>query len=299
MNFATLPPEVTSGRLHDGPGCATMVESVTAWEQLTIRLSTAAADYRAVTSKVAAKGAVAAAVTDAATLFVDWLSAAAGHAQQAAAHARTAAHAYETALAATASPAAVADNRALRTALVAANSLGQRGPAIAAAEADYERMWACNVAAMYAYAGACAEASTIAPFSSPPSAAAPEPTSWVLQSAPDLVAAAQHVMAAIPQALQDISHSPPTTFDAALAPVTPSLSKLSSLTAPSGVAIAHLNSLNKSAALRWLLPNQGGATGAAITARLGRAGSTGSLSVPPAWSTGAGSALAGAAVRAV
>ncbi|SPM37542.1 PPE family protein [Mycobacterium rhizamassiliense] len=299
MNFAALPPEVTSGRLHQGPGCTTLLESVTAWEQLTIRLSTAAADYRAVTSKLAARAAVATAVTDAAALFVDWLSSAAGHAQQAAAHAGAAAHAYETALAASATPAAVAGNRALRTALVATNCLGQHGPAIAAAESDYERMWAQNVDAMYAYAGACADASTIAPFSSPPSAAAREPRSWVLQSAPELVAAGQQVMDAIPQALHGISHSPPTTFDAALAPVTPSLSKLSSLTAPSGLAIAHLNSLNKSAALRWLLPNQGGATSPVITARLGRAGSTGMLSVPPAWSTGAGLALAGAAVRAV
>ena len=62
------------------------------------------------------------------------------------------------------------------------------------------------------------------------------------------------------------------TFDIRLLPVTPSLSKLSSLTAPSGASIGYLNSLNKAAALRWLLPNQGGAGGPVITARLGRAG---------------------------
>lgn len=299
MNFATLPPEITSRRMHQGPGCTTLIDSATAWEQLAIRLCTAAADYRAVTRKLTARSAAVTAVAEAAAPFVEWLGAAAAHAHQAAAHAAAAACAYETALAATVPPAAVDDNRALRMALAGRNCLGQRSPAIAAAEADYDRMWAGNVGAMYAYAGACARASTIAPFTSPPSTAAPEPSSWVLQSAPELVSAGHHVMTAIPQALQGLSHSPPMTFDIRLAPVTPSLSKLSSLTAPSGASIGYLNSLNKAAALRWLLPNQGGAGGPVITARLGRAGSTGTLSVPPAWSTGIGAGPANAAVRAV
>ena len=298
MNFSTLPPEITSGRLHQGPGCTTLLDSVTAWEQLAIRLCTAAADYRAVTTKLAARSAAATTETEAAAPFIEWLGAAAAHAAQAAAQASAAAHAYETALAATVSPGAVDDNRSTRTSLAGNNCLGHAGPAIAAAEADYERMWAQNVGAMYAYAGACARASTITPFSSPPATSTPEPSTWALQSAPELVSAGQRVMGAIPQALQGISHSPSLTFDACLAPVTPSLSKLSSLTAPSGSTIGHLNSLNKAAALRWLLPNQGGAAGPTVSARLGKAGTNGTLSVPPAWSTGTGAGLANTAVRA-
>ena len=105
-------------------------------------------------------------------------------------------------------------------------------------------------------------------------------------------------MSAIPDALQRFSSSPRVRLDACLSSVTPALSKLSSLSTPSGFAINYLNYLNKAAALRWLLPDQGGARGPAITARLGRATSIATLSVPQAWSSGAGAGLAGAAVRA-
>ena len=65
MNFATLPPEINSGRMHRGPGPGSMTEAATAWEQLATRLYTAAADYRAVTSRVAAAcaGPASAAIT--------------------------------------------------------------------------------------------------------------------------------------------------------------------------------------------------------------------------------------------
>ena len=63
MNFATLPPEITSGRMYEGIGWVTMVEASRAWDRLAIRLCTAAADYRAVTSKLARRGGPAAAAT--------------------------------------------------------------------------------------------------------------------------------------------------------------------------------------------------------------------------------------------
>lgn len=279
-----------------------MIEAVTAWEKLAIRLCTAAADYRGVTSKQAVRdgGPALSAVAEATAPYIEWLDAAAALAQHTAAQAQAAATAYDTALAAMVPPSTIEENRRLRKSLAKKNCLGQRGPAIADTEGDYERMWARDVVAMYAYAGACAAASTMAPFTSPPASddGASVPRSWVLKSAPELVCAGHTVMTAIPGALQRFSSSPRTALDTCLSDATPALSKLSSLSAPSGFAINYLNHLNKAAALRWLLPDQGGARGPAITARLGRAASIATLSVPQAWSSGAAAGPAGAAVRA-
>jgi len=284
MNFATLPPEINSGRMYGGPGSGSMTEAGAAWERLAVRLYTAGADYRAVTAKLAA------ATTDA-TAYIDWLTAAATYAERAATGAAAAASARETALAAIVPPPVIDANRARRRSLASRNCLGQSSPAIADAEAEYERMWARDVDAMHAYAGASADASTMTAFTPPPGAAGrADPgtaTTWAVKSAPELVSAGQQVMTAIPEALQTLSVSPQTTLDVPLSPVTSSLSKLSSLSAPSDFAISHLNSLNKAAALRWFSPGQGGARGAAVTAGLGRGTSigtsTGTLSVPHAW----------------
>jgi PPE-repeat protein len=291
MNFATLPPEINSGRMYEGPGSGSMTEAVTAWERLGIRLCTAAADYRAVTSKLATEwgGSALTAMSEATAPCIDWLNAAAAQAEHAATQAKAAASAHETAFATMVPPPAIDANRAQRTSLAKANCLGQTSPAIADTEADYERMWAQDADAMYAYAGASAAASTLKPFTSPPAVAGPTnqgaAVTWAVKSAPELVSAGHQVMTTIPETLQALSLSPLTTFDASLSPVTSSLSELSSLSAPSGFAITHLNSLNKAAALRWLLPDQGGARGPAITAGFGRGTLIGTLSVPRTWAT--------------
>lgn len=59
--------------------------------------------------------------------------------------------AYEAAFAATVHPALVAANRALVAWLAGSNVFGQNTPAIAAAEAIYEQMWAQDVVAMLNY----------------------------------------------------------------------------------------------------------------------------------------------------
>jgi PPE-repeat protein len=288
MNFATVPPEINSGRMYEGPGSGSMTEAATAWEQLATRLYTAAADYHAVTSKLAAvcAGPASAAMTEATAPYIDWLDATATHAERAAARAAAAAIAHETALAAMVPPSAIEANRARRRSLATANCLGQTSAAIAEAEAEYERMWAQDAGAMHAYAGASADASTLTPFTPPPTTMeGANGDTWALRSAPELVSAGHRVMTTIPEALQAVSSSALTTFDTSLLPLTSSLSKLSSLSAPSDTAIKHLNSLNKAAALRWLLPNQGDARGAPITAGFGRGVPIGSVSVPRAWAT--------------
>jgi PPE-repeat protein len=271
MDFATLPPEINSGRMYSGPGAGSMMKAATAWDGLATRLCTAAADYRA--------------VTVAAAPYLDWLNVVAAQARLAAARAAAAAGAHQSALAAMVPPPVIAANRARRRSLARQNCLGQTGPAIADLDGEYERMWARDADAMYAYAGASADAAAVPPFTSPPAHRCAAAGTWVVKSAPDVIAAGSRVMSTISLALHALSVSPLASFDASLAPATASLSRLSSLSAPSGFAITYLNFLNKQAALRSLSTKPAAAP-AASTVRFGRGASIGKLSVPPAWAAG-------------
>ena len=301
MNSGTLPPETNSGRMYSGPGAGSMIEAATVWDRLGARLDDMAAGYGAVTAKLACgwQGPAATAITQAAASYLGWLNATAARAQQAATQAKAAASAYESAFAAMVPPSVVDANRARRMSLAWTNCLGQTSPAIADTEADYERMWARDADAMYAYARASADASTLTRFSSPPSGTRPAgparrgvtpASSWTLTAAPEVISAGNQVMSTIPDALRALYTSPPATFDASLSSVTSFLSKLSSLSAPTDCAISHLNSLNKeavlsnAAALRALIPGRR-AGGTASTGGFGRGVAIGTLSVPRAWGT--------------
>ncbi|WP_156688540.1 PPE family protein [Mycobacterium sp. Marseille-P9652] len=290
MSFAMLPPEVNSGRMHHGPGSASLAGAATAWDRLAVRLRAAAADCRAVASQLGRSSADRGATQTAgcARAYADWLAAAATHAEGAATRADAAVRAYQTAHAAVVPPAVIAANLRRRKSLRLANFLGHASAAIADTEADYERMWAQDAEAMYAYARASADASPLTPFVSPPSARRTSgggSRGWRLTSAPAVLSAGRGVMATIPDALRALSRSPLASLDAALSPVTSPLSRLGSLSAPSGAAISHLNRLNKAAALRRLFP--GGARGETTGPRVGRAAVIGVLSVPQAWSAAA------------
>jgi PPE-repeat protein len=282
MTFATLPPEANSGRMYTGPGAGSMIDAAIIWDGLAAQLHNMAAAYGAVTAKLACawQGPAAMAITQAAAPYLAWLDATCERAHQTATHAKAAASAYDSAFAAMVPPPVIEANRARRISLASTNCLGQTSPAIADIEADYEQMWAHDADAMYAYARASADASALGQFSSPPSATGP---------APEVISAGNQVMSTIPEALQSLSASPLTRFDVSLSPVTPSLSKLSSLSAPRDVAISRLNSLNKAAvldsaaALYALIPKIGRANGALLTRGFGRGISIGTLSVPRVW----------------
>ncbi|WP_031710228.1 PPE family protein, partial [Mycobacterium tuberculosis] len=145
MNFAVLPPEVNSARIFAGAGLGPMLAAASAWDGLAEELHAAAGSFASVTTGLAGDawhGPASLAMTRAASPYVGWLNTAAGQAAQAAGQARLAASAFEATLAATVSPAMVAANRTRLASLVAANLLGQNAPAIAAAEAEYEQIWA-------------------------------------------------------------------------------------------------------------------------------------------------------------
>ena len=161
MNFLVLPPEVNSARVHGGGGSGSTLAAVAAWDGLAAELRSAAASFWSVTSGVSAQwwqGPSSAAMGEATASYTAWLGAAAAQAEQAAAQARVAAAAFEVAFAATVHPAGVTANRAQLVALVGSNVFGQNASAIAAVEAEYERMWAQDVAAMVGYHAAASAA---------------------------------------------------------------------------------------------------------------------------------------------
>ncbi|BBX96406.1 hypothetical protein MLAC_17000 [Mycobacterium lacus] len=168
MNFSVLPPEVNSARLFSGAGSAPMLAAAAAWNGLADELSAAASSFSSVTSGLASQawqGPAAQAMTAAAAPYAGWLSAAAARATGAAGQAQAVADAFEAARAATIHPLAVAANRNGLVQLVLSNFFGQNAPAIAAVEAQYEEMWAQDVAAMVGYhAGASAAATQLAPW---------------------------------------------------------------------------------------------------------------------------------------
>ncbi|SON63891.1 Triacylglycerol lipase [Mycobacterium simulans] len=154
MSFSVWPPEVNSLLLLDGPGPVPMLEAAAAWDGVGSELSSAVTAFRLAISDLAGQawqGPASVSMTTVAARYVDWLGGAAAQAEQSAAQARVAAIAYEAALATIVHPGLIAANRGQLVSLVISNLFGQNAPAIAAAEAAYEQMWAQDVAAMIGY----------------------------------------------------------------------------------------------------------------------------------------------------
>jgi PPE-repeat protein len=188
IDFALIPPEVTSGQMYAGPGSESLLAAATAGEGLAAELHAATASYRAVLTSLTAEswnGASATAMIAAATPFVDWMSTAAAQATQTAVQAGAAASAFEVALAAVVPPPVIAANRSIRAALLASNTFGQNTAAIAAADTQYAQMWAQDAAAMFQYQAAAAAATRLTPLAAPPQTT----NSAAGQSGPGLAAA--------------------------------------------------------------------------------------------------------------
>ncbi|WP_158070247.1 PPE family protein [Mycobacterium sp. IS-836] len=285
MDFGKLPPEINSARLYSGPGASSMLAAATAWDKLAAELYDAATNYHAAISPLAdgRQGAAATEISRTAASYVGWLKSTAAAAEHTATQARAAADAYESAFAATVPPQLVIANRASRMSLAAKNFLGQATPAIAAAEADYERMWVQAAAAMYAYADDSAAASIMRPFSSP-TVEGPAPSEASADQAlidHEVISTGAELISTLPQALKFLSTALSTRFDRALLSIAPSLSKLSSLRlgfargASVPIAVAMVG------ATKAVYGNR-----RAATIGVGRGTSVGTLSVPQAWPAG-------------
>lgn len=283
MDFTTLPPEVNSGLMYSGPGAGSMREAATAWGQLAVRLCAAAAGFREVLEAVVTEGGGPTAITEAAAAYVDWIDGVAARSELAGIQLAAAVNAHQEVVTAMVPPPLIVANRSRRQSLVTENSLAQASPAIADLDAEYEQMWLRDADAMSAYADASTDAAALTPFASPPGNPGTAAAGWALESAPEVISAGHQLMSAIPGTLLELSSSPRARLEACLAPVTPSLSKLGSLTAPSDFAINHLSTMNKTAALHALMPDAVNANGDQVSVSLGRGTAVGQLSVPHAW----------------
>lgn len=245
MNFAALPPEVTSAQMYSGPGAGPMLMAASAWDSLAVEMYSSASSFQAVIAELTAgpwRGPSSISMAAAAAPYAAWIALTANQIQQTALQARAAATAYEAAFAMIVPPHVVAANRALLAMLVATNLLGQNMPAIAAAEAEYAEMWVQDASAMFGYAAASATASTLTTFTSPTSAANPAgpaagEVSAVLQTiasfgsnATQSFANISQLFDLVPAALQSLVTSMPLSFGAS------SLTSLSSsLSATTGL----------------------------------------------------------------
>src|ERR1700731_2943165 len=151
MDFGAFPPEINSARIYAGPGSAPMLAAASAWDTLAAELQSGASSYgsggAALTDEW--QGPSSGLMEDAAVPYVEWLTAAAGQAEQTAGQARAAASAYQVALTAMVPLPEIAANRTQLAALTATNVFGQNTPAIATPEARYGKLWARDATAMY------------------------------------------------------------------------------------------------------------------------------------------------------
>jgi PPE-repeat protein len=120
--------------------------------------------------------------------YLTWLRTTSQQAQQVAASAQAAANAFNSASAAVVPTAQVLANRTQLAQLLATNVFGKNLPAIAATEADYQRMWANNAAAMTRYQAASTQATNLPQFTSPTSTT--DPSAQATQTSAQTVAGA-------------------------------------------------------------------------------------------------------------
>lgn len=316
MDYGALPPEVNSGRMYVGAGAGPMLAAAAAWDGLATDLYIAAASYSSHISELTCVwlGPASASMASASAPYAAWLTATAARAEQTAVQAKAAARAYEAAFAMTVPPQVIAANRAQLMTLIATNFFGQNLPAIAATEAHYAEMWAQDAAAMYGYAAASAGASALTTFDQPPSNT--NPAGQAGQAA-----AVSHAADASAQSSASASRlANLKSASGALLKASPGSSGaskpvewkdwVSMYTNDLGILYNHMGdydhfvqlwqgglpaAASKGADAAAVVPGLGGTLGggpvsgasSAVSARLGKAGAVGHLSVPQSWAAAA------------
>ena len=155
---AMCPPEVHSGLFYSGDS-SSLTEAAAAWQGLAAEYGSAGAAFGAVVTALSSGpwlGPSSISMAASAAPYVVWMLAMAVGSQTAAEQAAAAATLFETARASMVPPPEIEANRNLLLALISTNFMGVNSAAIAATEADYQRMWWQDVSAKYAYNGGAA-----------------------------------------------------------------------------------------------------------------------------------------------
>nr|WP_211699332.1 PPE family protein [Mycobacterium spongiae] len=294
LDYAGLPPEINSMRIFSGPGSGPMLTAATAWDAVGSDLRATALSFDSVVSELTSgpwTGAASRTMAAAAIPYVEWLSAAALRAEVSANQARAAATVFESAMGATVHPTMVEANRALLVSLVMTNIIGQNTPAIAAAESEYEGMWAQDVGAMAEYQlGSEFVVSTLMPFSSPPSELAGSSSQFAAvgsaaaeSAGPSAELAAAGPASNVLTAASVVSSIVPLNAAAPVAKfaMMPAQMMMKAGKAPGAGQLS--NSMKELGSKAATIINGGGRLGGGLSAGLGQARSIAGMSVPPAW----------------
>ncbi|MEZ0354105.1 PPE family protein [Mycobacterium sp. pR1184] len=155
MDFAALPPEITSTLVWSGPGSAPLMAAATAYANLAAEVSTTATSWESIISLLTTEawtGGGSAAAAAAAQPILTYLTDTATALEQASSAAASSAAAFEAAHAGVVNPALVFTNRAEFTAALA--GLPFTLPQVTELEMEYSEMWVQDATAMSAYQAA-------------------------------------------------------------------------------------------------------------------------------------------------
>src|SRR6201993_4719967 len=209
LDFAGIPPEITSALLYTGAGSGPLMAAAAGWSNLAAELSTTATSWESIVGTLTTGqwlGAGSAAAAAAAEPIVSWLTTAAAAAEQAATPATSSAAAYEAAFSGVIPPPAIAANRAQLAALVATNFLGINTPAIMATEAEYAEFWVQDAVTMYIYQAASTAAAVLQPLA--PASPSTNPAAAGIQGAATAQAAASTPAQGLGSILTGLTSSP-------------------------------------------------------------------------------------------
>src|SRR6185312_4054360 len=329
-DYGGLPPEINSGRMWAGPGSAALAESAAAWQALAAELGSAGAAMQAVLEALGTSwpGAPSLSMAVAAAPYVAWMLAVAAQSQEAAVAAGNAAMAFEAAHAGVVPPPEIEENRVRLATLIATNFFGCNSGAIAATEADYDRMWGQDATVLYGYAAdAAGVTGSLVPFMPPaptanPAGFAGQAASLAQASgtaagnaaekastagtqaaqlpggmdAQTMLSMGPQLMGTIPSVLQGFAQPAMGGFSGLMSPFlgmmgNPGLTSGLGAAAPAAAAAG-------GPALGAGMGGLGGA-GGGISAGLGGAGRLGGLSVPATWAASSSGGAAPAAPLSV
>jgi PPE-repeat protein len=314
LEFAAIPPEITSGLMYAGAGAGPLMAAATAYNNLAAELSTTATQWESIITLLTTEqwtGAGSAAAAAAAQPIVTWLTTSAAAVEQAGAQATASAAAYEAAFAATVPPPMIAANRTLLATLIATNFLGVNSAAIAATEAQYAEMWVQDATMMSTYqaaslaAGVLQPVTPMAPATNPAGeglqaasvaqAATSTPVQALTNSASSLVTPAASSSSIIdsidgflgtPAVANTINGAVNTGAWFATSGISNGVSLGKTLGAVPAIPFALSDSVAPAAGFAAITPGTmvGSVSGAAASASMGEASAIGGLSVPGSWS---------------
>lgn len=319
MNWAAIPPEVISAEIYIGAGSGPLHAAAAALTGLAADLGSTAAGWESelatLTGLSAWQGAGASAATASAQTYVEWLTTTQAAVEQAAAQAAASAAAFDAVHAAVATPAAIAANRAAYAAALAAMPFS--AATVAALEAEYDAMWAQDVAAMSVYQAASGAAGVLPPLvpvagtinpaadtSAGPAVAASSVGSGLSLSGGSLIDSIDGFLGT-PAVFNTLNGEINTSAWFVMNGIPTAVSLGHTLGAVPSVAVgdvvpAGAGAVTEGAMVSSVTPGLGtsGLAGAAASASVGEASTIGRLSVPANWSAAAAPAKSVASAAA-